>query len=213
MSLTAGAYSSKVFDVTNLQQAKNIILTPEVGMSTDQRWETETGYFADLILEQVPLSQESVIMDFGCGVGRISKVLIERTGCRCVGLDISFSMLGIGMSYVSSERYVAMTPSMLEYLDLKFDLAISIWALQHVKHLQKDIARIYSHLWENGKLFVINEKRRVVPTQDGHWIDDGHNIRQMIRSRGFKQLKEGQLDQRYVAKDQPERTFWGLYQK
>ena len=41
-------YHPGVFDVNDIAQAMGIILTPE-GSTTEERWQTETPYVADLI--------------------------------------------------------------------------------------------------------------------------------------------------------------------
>src|SRR5262245_36124886 len=132
MSLIAASYAPQIFDVKTLEQAKGIILTQASELSTEQRWQLETPYLENLILTNINLNSESLVLDFGCGVGRMAKELILSTDCRVVGVDTSTSMLGLGVAYVGHDHYLACHPGMLDFLDLKFDLALSIWALQHV---------------------------------------------------------------------------------
>jgi len=211
MSLTAATYSDAVFNVKNLDEAKRIILTQEVNASSEQRWQQETPYIVDLITSNVALSPESLVLDFGCGVGRIPKELISATGCRCVGVDTSVSMLALGLSYVSSDRYLAVSPEMLRYLDLKFDLVLSVWALQHVRHLEREINDLTRFMPHKGKLFIVNEKTRFIPTAEGHWADDGQNIRKLLEKYFFL-VSEGTLSPSATAKGQPERCFWAVYE-
>jgi hypothetical protein len=42
-------YRPDVFDVNDIAQAKRVILTAEEGSTTEERWQTETPYVADLI--------------------------------------------------------------------------------------------------------------------------------------------------------------------
>jgi hypothetical protein len=42
-------YSRAAFDVPDEAAARRIILTPEFGQDTDERWERETPYLAQLI--------------------------------------------------------------------------------------------------------------------------------------------------------------------
>jgi hypothetical protein len=48
-----------------------------------ERWATETPYLADRIGTALGITATSMILD--CGIGRISKALIERFQCRVVG--------------------------------------------------------------------------------------------------------------------------------
>jgi SAM-dependent methyltransferase len=57
-----------------------------------------TGSFA--------LDRNSLVLDYGCGIGRIAKELIKQTGCHVIGVDISPSMLGLAYPYVHSDNLV-----------------------------------------------------------------------------------------------------------
>jgi len=211
VTLTASGYAPQIFDVKNLDQAKQIILTQESGFTTEQRWQIETPYLEDLILSNTDLDGESLVLDFGCGVGRVSKELIISTNCRCIGVDISPSMLALGVAYVGTERFLACSPDMLAFLDLKFDLVLSIWALQHVRDLGDEIDRIFRVMKPGGKLFVVNMNHRALPTRT-MWVDDGQDIKKSLESR-FALMKQGTLDPEIVGKEQAAVTFWAIYSK
>jgi hypothetical protein len=86
---------------------------------------------------------------------------------------------------------------------IAFDAAISIWVLQHCLHPGDDIARIKRALRPHGKLFVMNDIRRAVPTREVAWVNDGIDLRSELG--------------RAPAKDQTtpetsERSFWAAFQ-
>src|SRR5215813_6556282 len=93
-------YDPSIFSVNSLEQAKKVILTPEAGRSTDERWEHETPHICNLIEHQMVIDANSVIVDYGCGVGRIAKELINRHKCHVIGADISPNMRALAASYV-----------------------------------------------------------------------------------------------------------------
>jgi 2-polyprenyl-3-methyl-5-hydroxy-6-metoxy-1,4-benzoquinol methylase len=132
-------YDPEVFAVgTDLQEAKNIILTEEgTGYYPDERWERETPYLTDLITEKCGITERTTVLDYGCGIGRLAKTLIDRTGCFVVGTDISYDMLALAVRYVASPRFVATPPNALD-LFYQFDVAISVWVLQHVINLKEE---------------------------------------------------------------------------
>lgn len=187
-------YLPSVFDVANQDAAKRIILTAD-GASTDHRWSTETPYLADLVTRAVPLTDASLLLDYGCGIGRMAKALIQRTGCKVVGADISPSMRALAVDYVGSPNFLACPPEMLDELvarGLVCDAAISIWVLQHCPRLADDIVRIARTLKPGGDLFVVNQRVRVVPTVEHGWLDDGLDVFGLLRST-FEVRGEGPL--------------------
>lgn len=207
-------YDPSVFTrVTSLDAAKRIILTDEASLTTDQRWEKETPHICDLIEQNVALSETSVVLDYGCGVGRIAKELINRHGCFVFGVDISPNMRALAASYVASDRFIACHPVALDgFLVSDVSLVLSIWVFQHVENLSMEFNRIKNMMRSDGSLFVVNEAdNRFVPTNKG-WASDGIDVRAELR-RTFKIAAEGNLDHRVVGDAQSQRTFWACYGK
>jgi 2-polyprenyl-3-methyl-5-hydroxy-6-metoxy-1,4-benzoquinol methylase len=136
--------------------AKRIILTPEGGSRTIERWTIETPYLVRLIMDHVILDRNSLVLDYGCGIGRIAKELIRQTGCHVIGVDICPSMLSLTYPYVHSDNFSAISQTTFKGLSWDFDLAICVWVLQHCLEPDKDIAYIYDALKDNGDLFVVN---------------------------------------------------------
>ena len=85
-------YRPEIFEVGDLQSAKEIILTPEPDTTTEERWEYETPFLVDEIGRALTLDSTSFVLDYGCGVGRLAKELIKRHQCHVLGVDISSSM-------------------------------------------------------------------------------------------------------------------------
>ena len=71
-------YLSNFFEVGNVEEAKQKILTPENGFSTEERWQTETTPLANMLLNKLEISEGDTVVDYGCGIGRISKYLLEK---------------------------------------------------------------------------------------------------------------------------------------
>jgi SAM-dependent methyltransferase len=208
----SGYYSPRVFDVQNLDQAMSIILTEASDMDTAKRWELETPYLTQLIESRIPLSEATNLLDYGCGVGRLSRVLIERHRCFGVGVDISPSMRALAASYVGSDRFFACAPRALELLGVGCNVALAVWALQHCVKPQDDIARIKDALAPGALFFVVNEPTRFVPTTDGMWINDHVDVLAMLKD-SFRTLGYATLDPAAVPRDTVERgAYWWLGQ-
>src|SRR5215218_6038048 len=178
----AANYLPSVFDVRDVEEARRIILTPESGTTTDERWTRETPWMVDRILEHCPVDAQCAVLDFGCGLGRMAKALIDATGCFVIGVDLSTSMRQLAPGYVASPRFAAVAPAVLDLLvarGLRVELAISIWVLQHVARPEPDLRRLRAALRDGGMLFVANNLRRAVPTDRG-WAHDGVDIAERL---------------------------------
>ena len=211
MALT---YQPGVFAVQDIAQAMKIILTAE-DSTTEERWAKETVYLADLIRHQIEIDSSTLLLDYGCGIGRVAKELLNRYGCSVVGVDISPQMRMLGVAYVQSERFMACSPEMLNGLlvsGLRFDAAVSIWVLQHCLDPTEDVSLIQRAIKPGGPLFVVNGKRRAVPTVEEGWVDDGVDVKALLDER-FEVQQNGHL---LAAKTTPliaEHTFWACYRR
>jgi SAM-dependent methyltransferase len=201
-------YSNKVYDVRSEDEARAIILTSIDGMSTEERWKTETPYLRELISSKIDCSRH--ILDYGCGVGRLSKAFIEACpGAWVIGADTSWSMRALANNYVRSERFLACPPPWLDGSYVT-ESAICVWVLQHCQKPQEDIDRISETLISGGELFVLNEMRRCVPVEGGLFESDDINIRDLLRD-SFVEVAHGRVDERVMGARAASQAFWGVY--
>src|SRR5882724_5480148 len=59
--MTTLTYLPQVFDVLNMQSAREVILTHEGAASAEERWQTETPYVADLIEQSFAVTSETIL--------------------------------------------------------------------------------------------------------------------------------------------------------
>jgi len=206
-------FNPAIFDVASPAAAMRVILTPEGSSTTEQRWAKETPYLADLIARAVKIDSGAVVLDYGCGVGRIARVLIERHGCRVIGVDMASSMRALAASYVRSDLFFACAPAMLDDLcarGLVFDAAISVWVLQHCVRPDLDIARIKRALKPGARLLVVNNVTRAVPTLERTWVNDGIDVRALLGSE-FHLREEGILAPEAVNDVVSRNSFWASF--
>jgi SAM-dependent methyltransferase len=176
-------YSAEVFETPDLDAAKSIILNAAPDMTTEQRWEVET---ASIVLElghSLGLDQRSTILDYGCGVGRLAKGIIDRYGCTVLGVDISAAMRELAPRYVNSDRFSVCDPETLDAMvsqGFRTRHACACWVLQHCKDPQEDVARISATMENGGRLFVLNSDYRWVPTGAG-WKADTVSVEALLR--------------------------------
>ncbi len=209
-------YSPTIFDVNTIDEAKAVILTEEV-WSTSDRWQRETPWLAEVAAKELGLTADTILLDFGCGLGRMARELIARTGCWVIGVDISASMRALAASYVDSPRFTACAPEMLPFMPA-CHAAIAVWVLQHSIRPASDIAMLASRLWPGGTMLVVNNRLRAVPVSRDRtgpfsgWVDDGVDIAEELR-RHFEPLVGGVLPKDVIPPTLVERTWWRLYRR
>lgn len=212
--MTSSNYWPEKFDVADLDEAVRIILTPEDGTSPKERWEKETPPMADLFESLFDLGPDSVVLDYGCGIGRLSRELIERTGCGVVGVDISRSMRALSHIYTKSENFFSCSREWLRVLSsagFRVDHACSVWVLQHCENPEEDIELIFHILAEGGTFCVVNLNTRCLPTSNG-WEDDGIDVETILKER-FKLVENPSLPENAVTDAARPMSFCGLYRK
>jgi SAM-dependent methyltransferase len=213
-------YDPSIFNVDSVDQAKRIILTPDGIHTPEERWVKETAYLLDLIGSWIPI-RDATCLDYGCGIGRLAKPLIEQRYWSVLGVDISLSMRSQAVHYVNSPSFVACDPLSIDLLTrfgVQFDVAIAIWALQHVDNVFDNVARIKKVLKPGGRLFVLNAAQRFVPVRRDDvsptammspWVDDGVSVLDLLANE-FVQLRLEMPDSSVVPGPN---AFWGVYEK
>jgi len=211
---TTATYSPDIFNVRNVGEAKEIILTGHESLSVEQRWETETPHLIEL-LRPLKLKPNSVVLDYGCGIGRMSKAIIEAFGCYVLGVDISADMRALSAHYVKDPRFFSCHPDALKGFNYafssEFDAAISVWVLQHCRDPNEDVDLIRYVLKIGAPLFVVNETKRFVPCKEFLWLDDGIDVRALLRSKMIEQ-DAGSLDPAVVSEFVAGQTYWAVYE-
>lgn len=167
-------YFKQVFDAENLEQAKNIVITPD---NNPNKFEEETQWLINFLDTHFKITSDLKILDFGCGMGRISKALIDKFKCSIKGIDISENMLKLAKEYVNNDLFCCD----YSYNKCDIDLVISSFVLQHSENPEESINNIYS-VMKTGAIFVlINEEQRFVPvgvTESNYveWKNDHINV-------------------------------------
>ena len=211
-------YYPQVFDAADEAAARAIILTDEgAGADTETRWARETPYLLELVRAHIRLGPESLVLDYGCGIGRMARALIAATGCRVVGVDISARMRALAAEHVADERFMAVAPAQLDGLvahGLRADAALAVWVLQHCLAPAEDIARLRAALAPGGRLFVLNMPGRAVPAvQEAGgearfvWAADGIDVAALLRAR-FAVEAAGEPDMARVPRMSSIGAYW-----
>lgn len=204
-------YLPSVFDQSELNDAKNIVLTPEDNVSVETRWATETPWLLSYALRHI--NPPSLIVDYGCGVGRMAGAMVQH-GFSVVGVDTSFTMRQHAINEVSNDHFTPVGPSMFEDLvnsGLLADAALSIWVLQHCYNLESEIERIHRGLKKDGILMLVDMNFRAIPTDQG-WVDDGQNVKEYV-SKKFTLIQQYPFNLPEAPDNLKKNAFVAFYRK
>jgi SAM-dependent methyltransferase len=189
------AYRTALYEVSSFQQAKLHTVTAEEGITSEERWERETPWLCREIVKHLGINSEMCVLDYGCGTGRLSKALIEATGCRVIGVDFSNSLRLVAADHVLSERFnVWSIYGLAQMIEKGFrvDRAICCWVLQHAYDLPAAIALIHRALKPGAGLYVINSHTRCVPVEPDGYFDDGLDVAAELQ-KSFELVTVGAL--------------------
>lgn len=170
-------YIKQAFDVTSFNQAKHVVLSNDP--NDPDKFQKETQFLVQTIQAQVELNENTTVLDFGCGMGRVAKEIVRKYNSRVIGLDISPSMLMFAKLYTANSDKFLGTHSYDEPESI--DVALSIFALQHSEDPKKELDNIISNLKINGIFVLLNENKRLIPNGVDNsgfiiWGDDEFDI-------------------------------------
>lgn len=177
-------------------------------------WETVRAFLAEL-----PAS--SRVLDAGCGNGRHS-VLIQETGHRLVGMDLSRKLVAIARTKVDSATpgWIEGAIEKLPFKDASFDAVTAIAVLHHVRGQRQRVAvlrelarvvrpggRILLSVWARdqprfgpGKEPVLPTDGRPVEVGDAHvrWTQHGLDVPRYIHLFTWTEWRH-ELDQSHAT--------------
>ena len=93
-------YAPTTFDRLTLEEAARACITEGGGLSMEERWEKETRWLMDRVS-----FDRGVVIDYGCGVGRMAKSILDSGAVGVVGVDHSPTMRKFAVEYVDSINF------------------------------------------------------------------------------------------------------------
>jgi tetratricopeptide (TPR) repeat protein len=115
------------------------------------------------------LDKSSTILDFGCADGMISKAIIDKFGCKVVGVDISPKARELAQKN-NPKNFVVLSPKKLQQeviKGLRFDIALVLDVIDYSPSPIVDLSLIRASLKQGAKLYISLLENNRVPTNEG----------------------------------------------
>lgn len=163
-----------LFRPRTLKEAMESVVGECNGFTAQERWEKETPLFAQHILDNLEPG-EKVLLDYGCGVGRVAKEILRwNKDVVIIGVDSSVDELRLAKEYVDDDRFITRLP---HQLDRSVDLAYSIYVFQHIPaiEIREALQHIHRSLKDDGKFIqCCSEYRMAIRYDQKAFADDKH---------------------------------------
>ena len=154
---------------------------------------------ARAIREEVPLTADMDVLDFGCGTGLVTLAL-QPSVRSITGVDSSRGMLAILGKKIEAQNLGNVKTLLLDLeagdvLKGRYHLIVSSMTLHHVEHVEKLLAEFYRAACPQGYLCIAD-----LDLDDGRFHDDStgviHNgfdravLRKLFIAAGFEQVRD-----------------------
>ena len=112
----------------------------------------------DMLLQVTGLSDQSRVLELGCGLGMVAEYLSDTTGAAITGLDYSPMAIELAQKRTESKRrrltFQVGNMDALDYPDASFDTIISIDTLYMPAKLDETMARMKAILTPGGQMAI-----------------------------------------------------------
>jgi malonyl-CoA O-methyltransferase len=106
--------------------------------------------------ELLPPIRGRVVLDLGCGKGRVSRLALEREAGQTVGMDFSRQMLQAAAAGTdsASAHYLAGDVVSLPFKSETFEVVVCALLMGHIQNLDGVLSQIYEVLRPGGFLLI-----------------------------------------------------------
>ena len=155
--------------------------------------------FADAISQEVPLTKEMEVLDFGCGTGLVT-LGIQPFVKSITGMDSAQGMLDVFAAKIKAKSLSNVTLQLIDmetqlFSENTYDLIMMTMALHHVKDPVPLLERFYGMLKPGGALYLVDldpEDGLFHDNPDGvfHHGFDRKILRQWLADVGFSETSD-----------------------
>jgi ubiquinone/menaquinone biosynthesis C-methylase UbiE len=114
------------------------------------------------ILNGISLSEQSIVLNVGCGTGNNTLLFAAACNAQVVGLDISLSMLKEAVKKSQTIHPVQSPANTLPFADTTFDFAFVTEVVHHLPDTGPAIDDIFRVLRHAGALCIVTQSHRQI---------------------------------------------------
>ena len=120
----------------------------------------QASYWRDLILHDNHYQAGESLLEIGCGVGAVLKILTDRfPSLNLTGIDIQDKQIGFAREYLSSHGHSKIDlhigdARVLPWANESFDHIYMMWFLEHIKDLKPILFEAHRVLKKNGTITI-----------------------------------------------------------
>ena len=124
----------------------------------DKRWRRR------VVNEVRPLlSENSRVLDVGCGTGDLSLELFENTAAQVTGIDFCGPMLKFAKTKAPQVQFIEGDALRLPFVEASFDGLTIGFALRNLSSVERGLSELLRVLKPNGFVAILEFSRPVVP--------------------------------------------------
>lgn len=122
--------------------------------SFDRKGGSRYFSIADKILRKLNITQDTYVLDYGCGTGILSHYLYEKYSCNIDAVDLSKKEVQNAESAWENDKVNWLATEDFDFPLEKYDIIISSQVIEHVHNVGNYLCRINSMLKPDGMLII-----------------------------------------------------------
>ena len=120
----------------------------------DNRGHSRYRSIADKILSNMKWTENTTVLDYGCGTGILSHYIYEKYHCNIDAVDISKEEIENAELTWKDDKTNWILSENFDFPSQRYDIILSSQVIEHVHNVGNYLCRINSMLKENGILII-----------------------------------------------------------